>query len=58
MTAKTSGRSGRGASGTSTDRLARLLALVPYVVNRDSVMLGASITQPPLSDDWRLTTDD
>lgn len=59
MTAKTSGRSGRGASGTSTDRLARLLALVPYVVNRDSVMLGEAaaafgITEKQLIDDLNL----
>ncbi|WP_051712382.1 helix-turn-helix transcriptional regulator [Spirillospora albida] len=62
MTAKTAGGgrgTGRGASGTSTDRLARLLALVPYVVNRDSVMLGEAaaafgISEKQLIDDLNL----
>ncbi|WP_395111318.1 helix-turn-helix transcriptional regulator [Actinomadura sp. SCN-SB] len=52
MTAKT-------AATTSTGRLARLLALVPYVVNRDSVALEEAaeafgITQKQLIDDLNL----
>ncbi|QXJ19880.1 WYL domain-containing protein [Actinomadura graeca] len=50
---------GRPASTTSTDRLARLLALVPYVVNRDSVALGEAaaafgVTEKQLIDDLNL----
>jgi proteasome accessory factor C len=57
MTAKTGGTA--KAATTSTGRLARLLALVPYVVNRDSVALeeaaGAfGITQKQLIDDLNL----
>ena len=44
---------------TSTDRLGRLLALVPYVVNRDSVALGEAaaafgVTEKQLIDDLNL----
>ncbi|XVQ07735.1 helix-turn-helix transcriptional regulator [Spirillospora sp. CA-255316] len=58
MTAKTGGN-GKGGSTTSTDRLARLLALVPYVVSRDSVALEEAaeafgITQKQLIDDLNL----
>ncbi|MFD0690354.1 helix-turn-helix transcriptional regulator [Actinomadura fibrosa] len=47
------------AASTSTDRLARLLALVPYVVNRDSVALGEAaaafgVTEKQLIDDLNL----
>ncbi|WP_242895106.1 helix-turn-helix transcriptional regulator [Actinomadura litoris] len=50
---------GRPAANTSTDRLARLLALVPYVVNRDSVALGEAaaafgVTEKQLIDDLNL----
>ncbi|WP_245667901.1 helix-turn-helix transcriptional regulator [Actinomadura macra] len=50
---------GRPAATTSTDRLARLLALVPYVVNRDSVALGEAaaafgVTEKQLIDDLNL----
>ncbi|WP_306434465.1 helix-turn-helix transcriptional regulator [Actinomadura roseirufa] len=49
----------RPAATTSTDRLARLLALVPYVVNRDSVLLGEAaeafgVTEKQLIDDLNL----
>lgn len=48
-----------GRAGTSTDRLARLLALVPYVVSRDSVPLAETaaafgITEKQLIDDLNL----
>lgn len=58
--AKGAGRpAGRGQATTSTDRLARLLALVPYVVNRDSVALGEAaeafgVTEKQLIDDLNL----
>ncbi|WP_083980418.1 helix-turn-helix transcriptional regulator [Actinomadura chibensis] len=47
------------AATTSTDRLGRLLALVPYVVNRDSVALGEAaaafgVTEKQLIDDLNL----
>ncbi|TDB95024.1 WYL domain-containing protein [Actinomadura sp. 7K534] len=49
----------RGQATTSTDRLGRLLALVPYVVNRDSVLLGEAaaafgVTEKQLIDDLNL----
>ncbi|GAA2453315.1 WYL domain-containing protein [Actinomadura vinacea] len=48
-----------GGSTTSTDRLARLLALVPYVISRDSVALDEAaaafgVTQKQLIDDLNL----
>ncbi|TYK45266.1 helix-turn-helix transcriptional regulator [Actinomadura decatromicini] len=65
MTAKTGGARGAARSAaakaatTSTDRLGRLLALVPYVVNRDSVALGEAaaafgVTEKQLIDDLNL----
>ncbi|GAA1582640.1 WYL domain-containing protein [Actinomadura kijaniata] len=50
---------GRGGSGTSTDRLGRLLALVPYVINRDTVALDQAaaafgVTEKQLIDDLNL----
>ncbi|KAB2348961.1 helix-turn-helix transcriptional regulator [Actinomadura rudentiformis] len=50
---------GKGSSTTSTDRLGRLLALVPYVVNRDSVALDQAaaafgVTEKQLIDDLNL----
>ncbi|TDD66649.1 helix-turn-helix transcriptional regulator [Actinomadura rubrisoli] len=50
---------GKAAGSTSTDRLARLLALVPYVVNRDAVALGEAaaafgVTEKQLIDDLNL----
>ncbi|MFI0480013.1 helix-turn-helix transcriptional regulator [Actinomadura sp. 9N215] len=49
----------KAAATTSTDRLGRLLALVPYVVNRDSVALGEAaaafgVTEKQLIDDLNL----
>ncbi|WP_433338507.1 helix-turn-helix transcriptional regulator [Spirillospora sp. CA-294931] len=51
--------SGKAASTTSTGRLARLLALVPYVVSRDSVALDQAaaafgVTEKQLIDDLNL----
>ncbi|MFC4049645.1 helix-turn-helix transcriptional regulator [Actinomadura syzygii] len=65
MTAKAGGTRATGktaaakAATTSTDRLGRLLALVPYVVNRDSVALGEAaaafgVTEKQLIDDLNL----
>ncbi|MFI0409042.1 helix-turn-helix transcriptional regulator [Actinomadura sp. 3N508] len=56
MTAKAAAK---GSASTSTDRLGRLLALVPYVVNRDSVALGEAaaafgVTEKQLIDDLNL----
>ncbi|WP_308210136.1 WYL domain-containing protein [Actinomadura madurae] len=56
MTAKAAAKT---AATTSTDRLGRLLALVPYVVNRDSVALGEAaaafgVTEKQLIDDLNL----
>ncbi|MQY08689.1 helix-turn-helix transcriptional regulator [Actinomadura macrotermitis] len=58
MSGKTTKAGGR-ASTTSTDRLGRLLALVPYVVNRDSVALEEAaeafgVTEKQLIDDLNL----
>lgn len=64
MTAKTGrprppGKTAGKTATTSTDRLGRLLALVPYVVNRDSVALGEAaaafgVTEKQLIDDLNL----
>ncbi|XRQ15535.1 helix-turn-helix transcriptional regulator [Actinomadura welshii] len=66
MTANTTGKAagkaagkGRAPATTSTDRLGRLLALVPYVVNRDSVALEEAaaafgVTEKQLIDDLNL----
>lgn len=56
MTSRTAPKT---AATTSTDRLGRLLALVPYVVNRDSVALGEAaaafgVTEKQLIDDLNL----
>ncbi|GAA2592238.1 WYL domain-containing protein [Actinomadura fulvescens] len=57
----TPGKTAAGKAGgtTSTDRLGRLLALVPYVVNRDSVALDQAaaafgVTEKQLIDDLNL----
>lgn len=51
--------SAKAAASNSTDRLARLLALVPYVVSRDSVELGQAaaafgVSEKQLIDDLNL----
>jgi proteasome accessory factor C len=58
MTRSTTGRAA-GRTTTSTDRLARLLALVPYVISRDSVSLDQAakafgVTEKQLIDDLNL----
>lgn len=58
-TGKAPVKAAKAPATTSTDRLARLLALVPYVVNRDSVLLGEAaaafgVTEKQLIDDLNL----
>ncbi|GLZ16359.1 protein pafC [Actinomadura sp. NBRC 104425] len=62
MTGRSTGAPAARAAGratTSTDRLARLLALVPYVISRDSVALDQAarafgVTEKQLIDDLNL----